>query len=335
MPEFRKDPVVGRWVIVSAERGTLPSDYATKKDKGEGWFCPFCMGNESMTPPEIFAFRKEGTEPDSPGWNIRVVPNKFPLFSSQPHRGMEREREGIFDKMSGVGKHEIIIESPDHDKELTDLPLTTLKKILFVYKMRTEELSKDPRFRYVVIFKNRGREAGASLEHSYSQIIALPIVPKGILEELNGGKRYHRDHDRCIFCDMVEQECQSGLRIIEENEDFITFAPFAARFPFETWIMPKVHMSNYRMIQQHQYQTLAILLSSTLKKLDIALSNPPYNLVFHSAPILGEDLPYFHWHIEIIPRVSKMVGFGWGTGFYFNPTPPEESAACLRGVSVT
>ena len=330
MPELRKDPIVGRWVIISPERGKRPSDFAVKNTPAEDGFCPLCPGNEAWTPPEIFAFREEGTGPDQPGWSIRIVPNKFPAL--QPQGDMARQCDGIFDRMNGIGAHEVVIETPDHSAELPDLALSAIKKILFVFKMRMEELSKDPRFRHIVIFKNRGKEAGASLRHSHSQIIALPIVPKRIMEELEGGKRYYRNHDRCIFCEIIQQESLRGVRIVELNEDFAAFSPFAARFPFETWIMPRSHRSTYAAIQQHEYQTLAEVLSNTLKRLDKVLENPPYNLVFHTAPILGEELPYFHWHIEIIPKVTKIAGFEWGTGFYINPTPPEQSADYLREV---
>lgn len=330
MSELRKDPIVGRWVIISPERGKRPSDYAIRKTETKEGFCPLCPGNESLTPPEVFAFRKERTIPDGPGWVIRVVTNKFPALRSEG--GTNRECEGIFDKMNGIGAHEVVIETPDHDAEFHNLPLSSIKKILFVFKMRTEELTKDPRFRYIVIFKNRGLEAGASLQHSHSQIIALPVVPKRILEELKGGKRYHRDHDRCIFCEMIEQEAKRGVRLIEENTDFVAFSPFAARFPFETWILPKFHASSYSTIRQSQYQTLAEILSRTLKRLDEVLVEPPYNMVFHTSPVMDEELPYFHWHIEIIPKVTRVAGFEWGTGFYINPTPPEKSAAYLREV---
>ncbi|RTZ93539.1 MAG: galactose-1-phosphate uridylyltransferase [Deltaproteobacteria bacterium] len=332
MSELRKDPIVGRWVIISPERGKRPSDYATPKDERETGFCPLCPGNESMTPQEIFAFREKGTSPDGPGWSIRVVPNKFPALKREGK--LEPRNEGLFDWMNGVGEHEVVIETPGHGTELPDLPLDHIKKILFVFKLRMEELSKDPRFRYVVVFKNRGREAGASLHHSHSQIIALPIVPKRVFEELEGGKRYLRDRGSCVYCEMLEQEKSRGLRLVEENEDFIAFAPFAARFPFETWIFPKAHASDYRMIRQPQYRGLAEILSRTLKRIDEVLDDPPYNMVFHTAPLLDKELPYFHWHIEIIPKVTRVAGFEWGTGFYINPTPPEQSAAYLREVTL-
>ena len=333
MSELRKDPVVGRWVIISPERGKRPSDYATRKTAKKEGFCPLCPGNESLTPPEIFAFREKGTRPDGPGWSIRVVPNKFPALM----RGgrLERRKDGVFNWMNGVGEHEVVVETPEHAEELTDLPLESVKKILFVFKMRMEELAKDPRFRYVVVFKNRGQEAGASLQHSHSQIIALPIVPKRVIEELKGGKRYHDEHGRCIYCEMLAQEGTRGIRVIEENDNFIAFAPFAARFPFETWIFPKSHAAHFCGIEQTQYQTLAEILLRTLKRIDAVLDVPPYNLVFHTAPILDGALPYFHWHVEIIPKVTRIAGFEWGTGFYINPTPPEESAAYLREVELS
>ena len=330
MSELRKDPIVGRWVIISPERGKRPSDYATQKREEKGGFCPLCPGNEALTPPEIFAFREKGTRPDSPGWSIRVVPNKFPALRSEGDA--ELRSDGFFDWMRGVGEHEVVIETPDHEVELPDLPLDHIKKILFVFKLRMEELAKDVRFRYVVVFKNRGKEAGASLQHSHSQIIALPIVPKRVHEELEGGERFYNEKEKCVFCEMMAQERSQEVRVVEENEDFVAFAPFAARFPFETWIFPKIHRSHYRMIEQSQYRTLAEILSRTLKRIDKVLEIPPYNMVIHTAPLMAGELPYFHWHIEIIPKVTRIAGFEWGTGFYINPTPPELSAAYLREV---
>ncbi len=332
MSELRKDPVVGRWVIISPERGKRPSDYAVCRERRREGVCPLCPGNESMTPPEIFAFREKGTKPDEEGWSIRVVPNKFPALRMEGET--DRRCWGIYDRMNGVGEHEVVIETPEHERELPYLPLTEIKKILFVYKLRMEELAKDPRFRYVVIFKNRGREAGASLQHSHSQIISLPVIPKRVMEELKGGKTHYRDTGRCIFCEMVEQE-RKGERVVEENEDFIAFAPYAARFPYETWIFPREHASDYRQIRQRQYGTLAVILRNTLKRLDRVLEDPPYNLVFHTSPLLEGNLPHYHWHIEIIPKVTRIAGFEWGTGFYINPTPPEESAAYLREADLT
>ena len=330
MSELRKDPIVGRWVIISPERGKRPSDYATQKREERGGFCPLCPGNEALTPPEIFAFRETGTRPDSPGWSIRVVPNKFPALRSEG--GGEPHSDGFFEWMRGVGEHEVVIETPDHNVELPGLPLDHIKKILFVFKLRMEELAKDARFRYVVIFKNRGKEAGASLQHSHSQIIALPIVPKRVHEELEGGRHFYGEKGKCVFCEMMAQERNQGIRIVEENEDFIAFAPFAARFPFETWIFPRSHNSHYSVIEQSQYRTLAEILSRTLKRIDEVLETPPYNMVVHTAPLMEGELPYFHWHIEIIPKVTRIAGFEWGTGFYINPTPPELSAAYLREV---
>ena len=233
MSELRKDPIVGRWVIISPERGKRPSDYATQKREEKGGFCPLCPGNEALTPPEIFAFREKGTRPDSPGWSIRVVPNKIPALRSEGDA--ELRSDGFFDWMRGVGEREVVIETPNHEVELPDLPLDHIKKILFVFKLRMEELAKDVRFRYVVVFKNRGKEAGASLQHSHSQIIALPIVPKRVHEELEGGERFYNEEEKCVFCEMMAQERSQEIRIVEENEDFVTFAPFVP--PFATLLL--------------------------------------------------------------------------------------------------
>jgi UDPglucose--hexose-1-phosphate uridylyltransferase len=330
MPELRKDPVVGRWVIISPDRGKRPSDYAVSQEGGVEGFCPLCPGNEKMTPPEIFAFREEGSDPDGPGWHIRVVPNKFPALKETGR--ISHSMDGVYERMNGVGAHEVVIETPEHNRTFSELPLETIKRILFIFKVRMEELGKDPRFRYVVLFKNRGREAGASMQHSHSQIIALPIIPKRVSEEITGGSRYFNRHGRCVFCDVIRQEAERKIRVIEENDDFIAIAPFAARFPFETWILPKEHGSDYGKIKQTQYRTLAGILLDSLKRINKVLKNPPYNLVFHTAPLKEEALAHFHWHIEIIPKVTRVAGFEWGTGFYINPTPPEQCAEYLREV---
>jgi UDPglucose--hexose-1-phosphate uridylyltransferase len=283
-----------------------------------------------MTPPEIFAFREEGSDPDSPGWQIRVVPNKFPALEEAGETG--HRLDGVYESMNGVGAHEVVVESPEHGRAFSDLPVETIKRLLFVFKMRMEELRKDPRFRYVVLFKNRGREAGASLRHSHSQIIALPIVPKRVAEEIAGGKQYFTRYGRCVFCDVIRQELERQARVVEENRDFVAIAPFAARFPFEAWILPRKHASDYGMIPQTQYQTLAEILSVVLKRINKVLRNPPYNLVFHTAPLADGELAHFHWHIEIIPKITRVAGFEWGTGFYINPMLPERCAEYLREV---
>ena len=327
MPELRRDPVIGRWVIISTERGRRPVGFPESEKKKQTGFCPFCKGNEDKTPPEVFAFRAPGTAPNTPGWTVRVVPNKFPAL--QIEGGLNRRGEGIYDKMNGIGAHEVIIETPDHDLETSQISDESMRQVLTAFRERIRDLKKDVRFRYIIIFKNQGESAGASLEHSHSQLIATPIIPTRVSQELDGGKRHYDLKERCVFCDIVEQETADGKRMVVENEGFVAFCPFAARFPFETWLLPRAHVSAFEHITDAEIGLLATTLKDTLKRLNIALNNPSYNYILHSAPCKTPDLEFYHWHFEIIPKLTRVAGFEWGTGFYINPTLPEDAAEFL------
>jgi len=333
VPELRKDPITGRWVIISTDRAKRPSDFVRESVKitGKG-FCPFCYGNESKTPPEVLAYGRNGSWPNSPGWRVRVVPNKFPALGIEGD--LNREGEGLFDRMNGVGAHEVIVETPDHQSTLATLSERAIEDVLWAYRDRVLDLKNDKRFRYVLIFKNHGEAAGASLEHSHSQLIALPIVPRRVREEVDGAKAYFRDKERCIFCDIIRQETESGVRVISENDLFITLAPYASRFPFEMCLLPKQHGSSFENNQSPVYASLARALKDVLARLDTVLDYPAYNFILHTAPIGEESNQHFHWHFEIMPKLTKVAGFEWGTGFYICPTPPEEAARFLREASV-
>ncbi|MFB3885548.1 MAG: galactose-1-phosphate uridylyltransferase [Thermodesulfobacteriota bacterium] len=328
MPELRRDPVHGRWVIISTERGRRPSDFITEEQRPIGGFCPLCEGNEDKTPPEIIAFRNDGTPPNGPGWSLRVVSNKFPALRIEGE--LNREGEGIYDKMNGLGAHEVVIETPLHHETLSTLPLHAVKDVLWAYRERMTDLRRDERLRYVLVFKNHGMAAGASLEHSHSQIIALPIVPTWVNEEMEGGRNYFQYKDRCVFCDIIRQELHQKNRLILENQDFISIAPFASRFPFETWILPKTHYSSFEHMKPLLYERAAQILSETLRRLHQVLNDPPYNYIIHTSSFSELEKDYYHWHFEIMPKLTKVAGFEWGTGFYINPTPPEEAAHYLR-----
>lgn len=332
MPELRKDPVIGRWVIISTERGKRPSDFEGLGKKRTGGFCPFCPGNENQTPEEIMAVRPPKSPPNGPGWNLRVFPNKFPALMIEGN--LNREGIGIFDKMNGVGAHEVIVETPDHNLDMADLEHSQLRDVLFAYRERTIDLKKDHRFRYILIFKNQGDLAGASLEHSHSQLIATPIVPKRVMEEIEGARRYYDYKERCIFCDIIAQERRDEIRLVSENQDFLAIEPFAPRFPFETWIMPKFHQCSFEKIEDESITLLASILKEVLSKICRGLNYPPYNFVIHTSPCVDHHDKEYHWHIEFIPRLTRVAGFEWGTGFYINPTTPEEAATFLRGVKV-
>ncbi|MBI4550053.1 MAG: galactose-1-phosphate uridylyltransferase [Candidatus Omnitrophica bacterium] len=339
MPELRKDPVTGRWVIISTARGKRPSDFKPDAtpvpDSGN---CPFCYGNESMTPAEICAVRRDGSAPNTPGWSVRVVPNKFPSLGIDDH--LIKKGVGMYDLMSGFGAHEVIIETPDHHRPVDQLSLSEIKDILTIYQNRVEDLHRDIRFRYILIFRNEGRESGASLYHPHSQLIATPVTPKRVKEELMGAEAYYKTKERCVFCDMINQEKDSQQRIVYENDHFISFCPFASRFPFELCLLPKNHEPDFYASRQ-RIDDMALALKMTMEKLHTALNRPQYNFIIHSAPNLFPRRGYwhtirddYHWHFEIMPRLTRVAGFEWGTGFYINPTAPEDAAKFLREVIV-
>jgi UDPglucose--hexose-1-phosphate uridylyltransferase len=228
----------------------------------------------------------------------------------------------------------VIIETPTHEATLATLPEKAIEDVLAAYRDRMLDLKNDRRFRYVLIFKNHGEAAGASLEHTHSQLIALPIVPKRVREEVDQSKRYYQEKERCIFCDMIRQEIETETRVINENEHFIAIAPYAPRFPFETWLLPRQHSSAFENNQSPIYTSLAKLMRDILARLDNVLDRPAYNYIIHTSPISEESNDHYHWHIEMMPKLTKVAGFEWGTGFYINPTPPEESARFMREAHV-
>jgi UDPglucose--hexose-1-phosphate uridylyltransferase len=243
---------------------------------------------------------------------------------------LNRQGEGIYDKMRGVGAHEVIIETPHHDQTLAIMPEQRVEDVLWAYRDRILDLKKDPRLQYVLIFKNHGEAAGASLEHPHSQLIATPIVPKRVREEVDGARQYYDYKERCVYCNMIRQELTQKRRVISMNDHFVAIAPFASRFPFETWILPRAHEASFEAAREEEYATLAQILLETFQRIERVLSNPPYNLVIHNAPFREDDRLHYHWHLEITPRLIRVAGFEWGTGFYINPTPPEEAAQYLR-----
>ena len=333
MPELRKDPVVGRWVIISTERSRRPTNFEPVETRAGSRFCPFCPGHEDKTPPEVYAVRPGGGAANSTGWTVRVVPNKFPAL--QIEGSLDRRGEGLYDRMNGVGAHEVVIEGPDHVLGLADLPVEHIEQVLHAYRERIVDLHKDRRFRYVLIFKNHGAQAGATLEHTHTQLIATPIIPKSIQEELEGSRRYYELKERCVFCDVIQQEVaeNNGRRLVTGTERFLAIEPFAPRFPFETWILPRNHDASFQALgSPDELRELAGVLKDTLGRLNRALDRPPFNFVLHTAPVSDTELEYYHWHIEIMPKLTRVAGFEIGSGFYINPTPPEDAAQYLREI---
>jgi UDPglucose--hexose-1-phosphate uridylyltransferase len=332
MPELRRDPIVGRWVIIATERARRPSDLVRPRDPAQPGLCPFCPGNEDKTPREVYVSgRSPSAPPNSPGWKVRVVPNRFPALKIEGD--LDREPAGIYDRMNGIGAHEVVIETSDHARDLAQLTDAEVTEVLFAFKARVLDLRNDQRFRYILMFKNHGVLAGATLDHGHSQIIALPVVPRHPQAELDGARRHYEHRERCIFCDVVLQERKDRVRLVHENEEFVVFAPWAPKSPFETWIVPKRHESNFEHEPKERLALCAQALRTTLARLGVALANPPYNFIIHSNPLRdAPSSPSYHWHIEIMPALTNVAGFEWGSGFYINPVPPEEAAEFLRHV---
>lgn len=332
MPELRKDPIAARWVIIATERARRPQDFSVAQNPPRGGPCAFCEGGESQTPPEILCLRNSNSHPNEPGWRLRVVPNKFPALRIEGD--LTKRGNGIYDMINGVGAHEVIVEAPQHALSLSALSQESVRDVVWAYRERLADLKKDVRFIYGLVFKNVGDAAGASLEHTHSQLIVTPIVPELVQREMAGGKQFYDYRGRCIFCDMIQQEIQEGIRVVENDPNFVAFCPYASRFPFETWILPKRHSTRFEVLPDTLLGELARILRVSLIRIDKALNSPPYNYLLHTGPFDLDELEYYHWHIEIIPRITRVAGYEWGTGFYINPMAPENAAQFLREVDV-
>ncbi|HEB68992.1 MAG TPA: galactose-1-phosphate uridylyltransferase [Desulfobulbus sp.] len=333
MPELRKDPILGRWIIIAQERSKRPSDFVIDNVQTKGGFCPLCPGNEKTTPDEVLVYgRAPGMPKNSSDWKLRVVPNKYPALVIEGE--LDKQGEGLYDRMNGIGAHEVIIESPRHEDRFTYLPHDQMILTFKAFRDRIRDLSQDPRFRYVMVFKNFGKAAGASLEHSHSQLVALPVLPRMVVSELDGSLSYFKYKDRCIFCDIIRQEIQQGVRIVCENDGFVTLTPFAPRTPFEMWIMPRRHSSSYMDQNDQQLSALTDIFSETLRRLDACIPGIPYNFVLHAQPLRSQPLEHYHWHFEIVPKLTSIAGFEWGSGFYINPMPPEDACRYLREIEL-
>ena len=341
MSQIRKDIFTDRWVIVEESDALQPADFRFKKFVSDTGVCPFCESNEAATPPEVFAIRKPGSSPNGPGWSVRVVPNSRPQLRIEGQ--LKRRAEALHDLMNGVGAHEIIAETSRHDRSLHELEIEEISNVIRAYRARILDLEGDQRVRYVLIFKNHGEGAGAhTISHSISQLVALPITPRAVKTKLMIARDYFALKERGLYCDVLQQELKGRKRLIAENEDFVAFAPFASRFPFEMVVLPKFHSSAFSRISATQTDNLARILRDVLQKLDQKVGGPPYNLSVHDRPFLRRRGDYwktieedFHWHIEILPQMFHITGFEWASGFFYNPVPPELAArSLLRGGQV-
>lgn len=330
MPEYRKDPITGSWVIIAIERAKRPSDYDIAREVApRATPSPFEAGNEAATPPEIQRLRAPEAPAHHP-WSVRVIPNKYPAL--QIEGPLRSEGRGLYDAMSGLGAHEVIVESPEDVLALETLPRWQIATVLRAWRARLRDLRHDPRLKCALIFKNHGAAAGASVAHTHSQLIALPMIPDQLARELDGAQAYHDFRGRCVFCDILAQAQAQPERLVYQNRHVVVLAPFASRHPFELWLLPRRHAAGLERCEDEELEPLADALKVALDKLGRALEGPPYNMVLHSAPFELEGAVHYHWHIELLPKLGKQAGFEIASGFHINPTSPEEAARHLREI---
>jgi UDPglucose--hexose-1-phosphate uridylyltransferase len=332
MSELRKDPIVDRWVIIADGTGRTPIIPKEGGFSSAGILCPFCPGNEHLCPPEILSNRPSDSQPNDSRWRLRVVPNRSPILVVEEE--LKRMGEGLYDKISGIGANEVIIETPRHDIRQSQMESGELENIFWAYRDRVLDLKRDTRMRYVLLYKNYGQMAGATLDHQYSILMGLPIVPRGVLEEVEGAKKHFDYKERCVYCDIIRQEIQQEIRVISETKDFLAIEPFAPRVPFETWILPKRHTPRYENIEPREIREIALIFKEVVLRLDEALNNPAYNYVIHTTPFNIASEQYYHWHMEILPRLTFITGFEWGSDVYINLTSPEDAASFLKEIIV-
>lgn len=344
MSELRKDPITNRWVVIASKRSKRPKDINHTRDISAGagnvQNCPFCPGQEKQTPAEVFAIGPPGRKPDQPGWNVRVISNRFPIFESQGE--LSRQGYGFFDQISGIGIHEVVVETPIHSISLADLPVESIQKILQAYRDRLLYHRKNKALRYILIFRNYKPQAGASMTHPHSQIIGTPITPSLVKVKLDNSRAYYMEKERCLLCDLIQMESKLLYRVVNETEDFLTLCPFASCFPFEVWLCPKKHSHDFALLSDEGLFKVAEALKDMVCRIKQALDDPPYNFILNTSPNTHtrpgrpeywQTLEYdFHWYIELIPRLTTIAGFEWGSNFYVNSVSPEDAAKHLRQV---
>jgi len=337
MPEYRQDLITGRRVIIASERTGRPDRFSFNNKGGllprdlPGYQedCPFCYGNEKETPEEVAAWR-EGSHND-PDWQVRVVPNRFPMVELKG--GAERflASPGMgFERMNGYGIHEVIVETPEHNRHPGEFSAGQMKIVLEAYQHRLQVLSDYENLKYAQLFRNHLRQAGASVEHPHSQLVGLPFVPGEIQQELEGAYRFYLKEGICPYCYILEEEKNREERVIYQDAYFLALMPFAARLPFETWILPRKHISSFTGVFSEELTKLAEVFTEMLSRFNRLLNHPPYNLYLHTAPFHVGSLPNFHWHLEFLPRLTTEAGFEIGTGVYVNVTLPEEAAKFIK-----
>ena len=321
--ELRRDPILRRWVIIAPERtGDLSSRRAGVALEASG-LCPFCPANEHLNPIDIVRIDHGGI------WRVRVTPDKHPLLRIEGQ--LARRGAGMFDVMNAVGAHELVTDTPEHEQTWADFPLQQMERLLQTYRDRLRDLRRDPRFRHVLVLKNRGA-VWSRYPHAHSHVIATPFTPKRLEEELTGARQYFRHKERCAFCDVLVDTLRSHDRLVNQRGDFVSFAPFASAHPFETWICGTTHEADFGAVADDALVQLAQLLIDAVGRLGKACDDPGYSIALHTGALDGGDRAEYHWHWEIVPHLGHELGMEWGTGIFSNPVAPEEAARRLREV---
>lgn len=325
MSVLRRDATTGGWVIVAPERRRRPKEPRASQPSPAAGSCPFCAGREEDTPGELLRL----SSPDGSGWSVRVVPNKFAALSPDEPGG-ERLQGPFFREVAAAGHHEVIIEGPTHGRRMADMADHEVADAIEAYHSRYLALRDDGRVAYVIVFKNSGARAGASLAHPHSQIAATPMAPLGLQRRYARAREHHEATGRCLYCDLVDAELEAGSRVVLETERYVVYCPFASGVPYETWIAPRRHQPSFGFTSREERVELARILRRTLGALDRALDRPDFNYVLHTAPVGDEGKPYYLWHLQILPRIATLAGFELGSGIPINGVTPEEAAAALR-----
>jgi UDPglucose--hexose-1-phosphate uridylyltransferase len=332
MSEIRQDPLSGRWVIIGGERAGRPNEFVEAATRQQDLPCPFCAGHEAETPPTIATFGSSKMRP----WLVRVVPNKYPAVSVEGTLSVPLSADGtrsVPTTSAAFGRHEVIVESPDHVATISELDDCELDAVFSAYHARLQDLGRSGDFRYVQIFKNVGPGAGASLEHLHSQLIALPTVPEFLEQELAASGTYFQQHGRSLLVDTIKAELSTGQRVVAATNNFVAFCPFASRFAYEVWVAPRRHQARFEAADPGELSELSRLVRDVIGRIECAVGQVAYNYFLHTRPFDMPAYDHYHWHIEIIPRLTKVAGFEWSTGCFINPYPPESAAVHLRSSS--
>lgn len=324
MPLFRRDPFGRAWVLLSPERGLEASDFGSVPLAAP--VSPLSPGGSAPVGAEVAAVRPATSSVDSPDWRIRSLVHPAGMVSPKPHA--VDEGNALFTQLPALGHHELVVEHPDAQERMETMNPGHLTEVLRFYRDRLEVAVSRPGIRHAQVTRNFGRAAGALYDHPYGQLLAVPVTDRWVGEEKAIAAEHHGQHGSCLFCDVLREELSLRERIVTENESYVALAPFASKTPFETWILPKQHASSYVSVAANSLPQLTDILQVLLRSLADALDNPPYNLTLHTDVRSGR--PDFHWHMEILPRLTNQAGFDWGTGFFVNPTLPEDAVRFLR-----